>query len=77
MSKPKTSVILDFKGGVFKRFSTVELAGYAGLRQIRHCLQRRRPVIVLFDGSMERVRSRYINFLSGMSGYFGADLKLA
>jgi hypothetical protein len=77
MTKYPASIILDFKGGMFKRFNTVELADYTGLRRIRRCLQKRRPVIVLFDGSIEPVRARYVNFLRGMSGYFGAELKAA
>ncbi|MDR1997517.1 MAG: hypothetical protein LBQ83_04260 [Candidatus Margulisbacteria bacterium] len=78
MSKAKypPSVILDFKGGVFKRFSNVELVSYEGLKQIRHCLQQRRSVRIMFDGSMEPVKSRYLNFLSGLSGYFGAEMQV-
>jgi len=69
------SVILDFKGSLFKRFSTVELESYEGLKQVRQCLQQRRSVKIMFDGSMEPVKARYLNFLEGLSGYFGAELK--
>jgi len=68
-------VILDFKGGMFRRFSTVDLASYEGLKQVRQCLQQRRSVKIMFDGSMEPMKARYLNFLEGLSGYFGAEMK--
>jgi len=76
MTKQNSAVILGFKGSYFfRRFNTVHLSSPDGLEKVRSCLQQRRSVKVMFDGSLEPVRARYINFLSGLSGYFGAELK--
>jgi hypothetical protein len=77
MSKTKfdVSIILGFKGlNVFRRFNTVSINSYEGLKNVRSCLQNGRSVRVAFDGSLEAVKARYINYLHGMSCYFGAEL---
>ena len=76
MAKYNSAIILDFKGvNLFRRFNTVQLNSPDGLQKVRSCLQQRRSVRVMFDGSLDPVRARYINFLNGLSGYFGAELK--
>ena len=76
MVKQNSAIILDFKGGgLFRRFNTIQLSSPEGLQKVRSCLQQRRAVKIMFDGSLEPVRARYINFLSGLSGYFGAELR--
>ena len=78
MAKYNSAVILDFKGvNLFRRFNTVQLSSPDGLQKVRSCLQQHRPVKVAFDGTLEPVKARYIDFLQGLSGYFGAELKSA
>jgi len=75
MVRQNSAVILDFKGAnFFRRFNTVQLSSPDSLQKVRSCLQQRRSVKIMFDGSLEPVRARYINFLSGLSTYFGAEL---
>ena len=77
MSKTKfdASIILGFKGlNIFRRFSTVNVTSADGLQVVRSYLQRGRSVHVSFDGALEPVKARYINFLSGMSYYFDAEM---
>ena len=79
MNKAKfdASIILGCKGlPVFRRFSTVNVASADGLQKVRACLQRGHSVRVSFDGSLEPVKARYIDFLNGLSYYFDAELSL-
>jgi hypothetical protein len=78
MNKAKfdASIILGCKGlNVFRRFNTVNISSYDSLKNVRSCLQNGRSVRVSFDGALEQVKARYINYLQGMSCYFGAELR--
>ena len=77
MNKAKfdASIIMGCKGlSIFRRFNTVNISSYDSLKNVRSCLQSGRSVHVSFDGALEQVKSRYINYLHGMSCYFGAEL---
>jgi hypothetical protein len=74
-TKFDASIILGCKGlNVFRRFNTVNISSYDSLRNVRSCLQSGRSVRISFDGALEQVKARYLNYLNGLSCYFGAEL---
>jgi hypothetical protein len=75
-AKFDASIILGGKGlNIFRRFNTVNIYSYDSLKNVRSCLQSGRSVRVSFDGALEQVKSRYLNYLHGLSCYFGAELR--
>ena len=74
------ALFIDFRGEslkkIFKKVSMVNVDSYSGLKKIRDSLQMHTPVLVSFNGVNDHVRYRYIDFLSGMSSYFGAEMKI-